>query len=388
MAVLSCIQSRYFFKTPCWQASYVPERYDKAAYIWVRNQKQNNMPEPDATVPHAAPPAAALRQMIMGFRTTQLIYVAAKLRIADQLRSGPQHSDTLAQRSGADPQSLYRLLRALASIGIFKETGDGLFHVTPLAELLQTGVSGSLHAIALLYGDAWCWSAYGNMFHSITTGEPAFPHFHGQPFFEYLNQHAQAAEIFNKAMTAFSDQEIDAILQAYDFSDVSTIVDIGGGHGYLITAILKANKEAQGLLFEQAPVLDGARNFITSMELEARCELISGDFFNAVPAGGDCYILKSVIHDWDDENASRILKNCRTAMTNNARLLLIERVVPAGDEPSEAKLFDINMLVMLGGCERTAEQYEHLLQGAGLHITNIIATSSALSIVEAVPQER
>jgi hypothetical protein len=335
------------------------------------------------TIFSSADAALTLRQMIMGFRLTQLIYVAARLNIADHLQKDPLTVEQLAEISGAHAPSLYRLLRALASVGIFEETDDRRFQVTPLAEPLQSGVSGSLQAMAVLYGGQWCWQAYGDMLYSIMTGKPAFQHVHNELFFEYLNNRPAAGETFNKAMTAFSQQEANAILEAYDFPVASKIVDVGGGHGWLITAILNAETHATGILFDQAHVIGGAKNFIAAAGLEMRCELISGDFFNAVPVGGDVYILKSIIHDWDDEKAITILKNCRTVMANDARLVLIERIVPPGNEPSEAKLFDINMLTVLGGCERTELQYKNLLDAAGLTITNVISAGSPLSIIEA-----
>jgi hypothetical protein len=343
------------------------------------------MPARDRTAPDALDPAVALRHMIMGFRVTQLIYVAAKLGIADHLRLGPQSVDALAGVSGAHPRALYRLLRALASIGIFAETDDGHFYLTPLAELLQTEVPGSLHALAILYGDDWYYRAYGTLLHSIMTGTSAFQHVHGQTFFEYLHEHPDAGGIFNQAMTAYSEQEIAAILGAYDFSGVSQVVDVGGGHSRLIAAILSANTQARGILFDRAPVVEGARDFMARLGLGTRCELIAGDFFHSVPAGGDLYILKSIIHDWDDEMAVAILRNCRAIMKRQARLVLVERVVAPGNGPSEAKLFDINMLMVLGGCERTEAEYKNLLGAAGFRMTDVIPTCSPLSLIKAVP---
>lgn len=343
------------------------------------------MPERDHTASDAPDPAVALRHMIMGFRVTQLVYVAAKLGVADHLRLGPQSIDVLAGISGAHPGALYRLLRALASIGIFEEADDGRFHLTPLAEPLQTEASGSLHALAILYGEDWYYRAYGDLLHSIMTGKSAFQHVHGQTLFEYLNEHPNAGGTFNQAMTAYSEQEIAAILGAYDFSLVSRVVDVGGGHGRLIAAILGANTQARGILFDQASVVDGARDFIVQVGLETRCELIAGDFFHSVPAGGDLYILKSIIHDWDDETAVAILTNCRAVMASQARLVLVERVVPLGNGPSEAKLFDINMLMVVGGCERTESEYKHLLGAAGFRMTDVIPTRSPLSLIEGVP---
>jgi SAM-dependent methyltransferase len=321
----------------------------------------------------------------MGFRVTQLIYVAAKIGVADHLRLGPQSVDALAEGSGAHPRALYRLLRALASLGIFKEADDGRFHLTPLAEPLQTKVPGSLRALAILYGDDWYYRAYGALLHSIMTGKSAFQHVHGQTLFEYLNEHPDAGETFNQAMTAYSEQEIDAVLAAYDFSRVSRVVDVGGGHGRLIAAILDANTQARGILFDQAPVVEGAREFIAQLGLETRCELVAGDFFHFVPAGGDLYILKSIIHDWDDETAVAILTNCHAVMTSQAHLVLVERVVPPGNGPSEAKLFDINMLMVLGGRERTEAEYKNLLRAARFQLAEVIPTRSPLSLIKGVP---
>jgi O-methyltransferase domain/Dimerisation domain len=323
--------------------------------------------------------------MIMGFRVTQLIYVAAKLGIADQLRLGPQSVDALAGVSGAHPRALYRLLRAIASIGIFEETDEGCFHLTPLAELLQTEAARSFHALATLCGDESYYRAYGALLHSIMTGNSAFQHVHGQTLFEYLDEHPDAGGIFNQVMTAYSEQENAAILGAYDFSCVSRVVDVGGGHGRLIAAILGAHTQARGILFDQAPVVEGARDFIAQVGLETRCERIAGDFCHSVPAGGDLYMLKSIIHDWDDETAIAILRRCRAVMKSQARLVLVERVVPPGNGPSEAKLFDINMLMVLGGCERTEAEYKNLLRAAGFRMTDVIPTRSPLSLIKGVP---
>ena len=187
-------------------------------------------------------------------------------------------------------------------------------------------------------------------------------------------------------MTAYSEQEIAAILGACDFSGVSRVVDVGGGHGRLIAAILGANPQARGMLFDQAPVVEGARDVLAQLGLATRCELTAGNFFQAVPAGGDLYLLKSILHDWDDEAAVAILSNCRAVMKSQARLMLFERVVPHGNGPSEAKLFDINMLMVLGGCERTAAEYNTLLGAAGLRMTDVIPTCSPLSLIKAVPE--
>jgi hypothetical protein len=326
--------------------------------------------------------AATLRQLIMGFRISQLIYVAAKLNLADHLQQGPQPVHLLAQAAGAEPRSLYRLLRALAGAGLFTEIADGTFALTPLAQPLQTNVAGSLRSLALLYGEEWLWQAYGQMLYSVETGRPAFEHVHGQPFYDYLDEHPAAAASFNEAMSGYSAQEAAAILAAYDFSDITTVVDIGGGHGALVAALLQAHSHLSGVVFELASVVAGAQQLLVEAGLAERAVGVAGDFFTAVPGGGDLYLLKSVLHNWDDADAVRILRTCRQAMADQARLLVIERVLPPGNTPAEAKLFDINMLVVVGGQERTERDYRLLFQAAGFNLTQIIPTQSPLSLIE------
>lgn len=329
--------------------------------------------------------ASALRQLIMGFRTTQLIFVAAKLGLADHLQHGAQTPQRLAQAVAADPQALYRLLRALASLGIFTELPDGAFALTPLAEYLRSDVALSVRSLAVLYGEEWLWRAYGQMLHSVRTGQPAFEQVHGEPLFDYLSGRTEAAAQFDEAMSGYSAQEADAILAAYDFSTVTRLVDVGGGHGTLQAALLHTYPHLSGIVFDRAPVIAGARRLLDEAGVGGRSDCVAGDFFTAVPEGGDAYLLKSVLHDWDDADASRILRVCRQAMAEPARLLVIERVVPEGNTSAEAKLFDINMLVVLGGRERTEREYRALFGAGGFRLTRVIPTQSPLSVIEGVP---
>ena len=245
-----------------------------------------------------------LREQIMGFRTTQMIHVAAKLGLADLLAAGPRPVAELAAAAGAEPQALHRLLRALASLGIFAEDPAGDFVLTPQAELLRTDVQGSLRDIALLYGDDWLWQAYGNMTHSVRTGAPAFTKTHGQPFYGYLHAHPRAAARFNAAMTGFSSHETAAILEAYDFSNARSVVDIGGGHGALLAALLRAHPQMSGTLFDLPSVLAGAASVLGEMGIAERARTVAGDFFDEAPAGADLYVMKSVLHNWDDTDAA------------------------------------------------------------------------------------
>ena len=325
----------------------------------------------------------ALRDRIMGFRATQMIHVAAKLGLADRLAAGPRSPYDLAIDIGAEPQALHRLLRGLASLGIFAEDAVGDFALTPQAELLRSDVQGSLRDIALLYGEDWMWQAYGSMMHSVRTGAPAFAKVHGQPLYGYLHEHPRAAAQFNAAMSGNSSHETAAILEAYDFATARTVVNIGGGHGALLAALLRAHPALSGILFDLPSVVAGAAPVLAETGIAERARCVAGDFFDEAPAGADLYVMKCVLHNWDDGDARRLLATCRAAMNEEARLLVIERVVPDGNEPSEAKLFDLNMLVVAGGRERTEREHRALFRDAGLALERIAATRSPLSVMVA-----
>ncbi len=330
-------------------------------------------------------PVVALGSMMNGYKVSRAIYVAAKLGIADLLKSGPKHIDELATSVEANPGALYRVLRFLASLSIFTENEQGIFKMTPLAEPLQTGVSGSLRDIIILIGEEWFWRPWGDILHSVTTGKAAFDHCHGMSMFDYLSQNPEAANIFDAAMSNFTDLEMAAILAAYNFSEITRVVDVGGGQGLLIVAILKANPHLEGILFDLDHVLEGVKNVLVSEGVVSRCELVGGDFFESVPDAGEIYILKSVLHDWDNDQAVAILKNCRRSIADGGKLLIIERIIPPGNEPSPGKDQDLIMLVMLGGQERTKAKYQVLLRAASFELIEVIPTSSPLSIIEAVP---
>jgi O-methyltransferase domain/Dimerisation domain len=339
-------------------------------------------------MPHAqdADPHAHMRQLIMGFRATQFVYVAAKLGLADELASGPRDAAALAAAVGAAPEPLYRLMRALASIGVFKERPDRTFALTALSHRLRSDVPGSLKSTAVLYGDPVFWHAYGQMLHSVQTGETAFERAHGEPMYAHLATHPAAASLFHEAMSGFSEQEITAILNAYDFSSFATVVDVGGGQGALVAALLKAYPHLRGVVLDREDVTEGAERLLAQAGLTERASFVAGDFFESVPRGGSAYLLKSVIHNWDDGGAQKILRNCRQAMPASARLIVIERVIPAADVPSEAKLFDINMLVTVGGLERTEDEHRKLLEQSGFELTRFVPTTSPLSLIEGVPR--
>jgi hypothetical protein len=339
--------------------------------------KQNH---PDSGSP---PPEAALGKMIGGFMVTQMIYVATKLGIADLLKDGPKSIGTLAESTGAHPQALYRLMRGLASTGIFAETEDHHFQLTPLATLLQAGVPGSMRNFALWAGEAMTWRPFGELLHSVRTGKPAFKQVFDMGIMDYLAQNAEASEIFNQVMTERAGPTAAAVCAAYDFSGVDKLVDVGGGHGILITTILKATPHLHGVVFDLPSVVEGAAGLIEQEGVADRCEIIPGNFFESVPVAGDAYILSSVIHDWDDDHAITILKNIRQNMPKDGRLLLVEYVIQPGNEPFPGNISDIIMLVTENGLERTEAEFRTLLEKAGFKLTNIIQTQSAMSVIEA-----
>ncbi len=328
-----------------------------------------------------ASPRDALTQLLLGYRYSISIYVAAKLGIANLLKDGPSSCDELARACGASPGALYRMLRVLASAGVFAEDEQGRFTLTPSAGLLQSGVPGSMRAWAILNGELW-WRPWAELLYSVKTGKPAFNHIYGMGQFEYLAQNSGIAEIFNGTMASLTALAATALISAYDFSEIKTIVDVGGGNGALVAAMLKATPSMRGVLFDLPSVIEEARRVIEAEGVAGRCELVAGNFFKSVPSGGDAYILKYILHDWDDEHAITILKNCHSAMRERERLLVVEQLIPPGNEPSMTKLLDLNMLVLLTGRERTEAEYRALFASAGFRMTRVIPTQSLYSLME------
>jgi hypothetical protein len=351
-------------------------------YSRVGRKIVSTQPNPKPADPAAL--ATAFNDMITGLRKTQLLYVAAKLGIADLLQEGAKSSDELAHAVGAHPRALYRVLRALAGLGVFAETPEGRFALTPLATLLQSGVPGSQRASAIWWGERWQWQAYGALLYSVQTNRSAFEHAHGMPFYTYMDQHADAAASFNAWMMSATAPDAATIATAYDFSRIATLIDVGGGQGVLLTTLLHAYPQMRGVLFDLPTVVEGAREAMASAGVADRCTLAAGDFFTEVPRGGDAYTLKQVIHNWDDARAIALLKNCRQAMAPGARLLLIERIIAPDHGPAPA-LLDITVLVNTGAGGRTEAEYRVLLTAAGFTLTTIVPTLSGLSIIEGAP---
>jgi len=333
------------------------------------------------------PPPMALFRMVSGFYVSRAIYVAARLGIADLLAAGPRSHGELAKATGTHASSLRRVLRLLASVAVFAEEADGSFALTPIGACLRTGVPGSMHAVALLFGGITD-KAWGDLLYSVETGDPAFNRVFGMDTFSYMAMHPDEAANFDKAMSGFTGQIAIAVAAAYDFSTFRMVVDVGGGNGTLLAGILKANRTLRGSLFEQPHVAERARELIRDSGLGDRCDVLGGDFFREVPGGGDAYILKHVIHDWDDERAKAILESCRRAMDPASKLLIVEGVYPpridASDESRGAASNDVNMLVCTGGRQRSEDEFRSLFHAAGLRLTRIIPTPARVGVIEGV----
>jgi hypothetical protein len=333
---------------------------------------------------HLPPPPAQMMQLITGFWTSCCIYNAAKLGIADHLDGKPQTAAQLAEITHCHAPTLYRVLRALASAGIFSENENGEFENTTLSETLKSDVPGSMKAMAIAQmGDHY--NAWGNLLYSVKTGGIAFDKVEGMPVWEYYESHPDEGLNFMKAMTGMTGAAIMNVLPAYDFSPFKTIVDVGGGNGAMLMAILNAAKDASGIVFDQEYVVNETNKAIAAAGLSHRCHTEAGSFFDFVPQGADAYIMKMILHDWNDEQSLIILNNCVKAMRADSKLLVIESVIPQGNAPHPGKFLDINMLAMTGGKERTKDEFAALFSKAGLKLTNITPTHSPMfNVVEVV----
>lgn len=327
-------------------------------------------------------PQPLIRDLLWGFAISQAVYVAAKLAIFDFLGDGPKTSGELADSVGAHEPSLRRLLRALTSVNLLIED-DGRFAATSLGEQLRSDHPESWRPFALGVGWPVNWRPWGELEKTILTGKPAFDQVHGVPFFDYFRQHSENGAVFNAAMTSLSNVDLRAILAAYDFSEFGIIVDVGGGNGALLRGILERYPQAQGALCDLPSVVANAHQ-IRNTAVEARCKLVGVDMFQSVPAGGDVYILKQILHDWNDDEAVQILRNCRQAISAHGKLLHIGEVLKPSNEPDFAKWLDLNMLVQLTGRERTEAEFQELYAIAGFRLTRVIPTEGP-TIVEGIP---
>jgi O-methyltransferase/methyltransferase family protein len=330
-------------------------------------------------------PSIELMRLINGYQVSQALHVVASLGIADQLRNGPKSSDAMAKACEVHPGSLYRLLRALAAVGVFHENDDKEFSLTPVGACLSSDAVASRRNWARYIGRSGHWQVWGNLLHSIKTGEGAYQATHGMDSWSYRKSVAEEQASFDAAMTANSGSQARAVLQAYDFSKFACIVDVGGGQGLLLKEILLACPSALGVLFDQPQVVASAGEVLTSPDLAQRCSIVAGSFLESVPEGGDAYVMKFILHDWDDQHAIDILRACRRAMPPRATLIVIERVVGPLNEVPEGKFSDLNMLVSHGALERTREEFTDLFRKGGFELSAIVETPSPLSIIVGKP---
>lgn len=347
-----------------------------------------NIPQakPSQVLPHVPPPIAMLR-FLGGFRIARIIYVVAELGIADLLADEAKSIAELAQATQTHEPSLYRVMRSLASVGIFAEDDRGKFQLTPPAEFLRGDTPGSLRDAVKFLGQDWHWQVWGELPYSIKTGKPAFDHLFGQGLFDfYLDP--EMAKIASDSKASISSRAADSLLANYDFSATDVVVELGifAGAGSTIIPLLKANPQMKGILFDFTSAIAAAQPAIEQAGLTQRCQLVAGNCVETAPSGGDTYILMFVIHNWDDERAIKILQNCRQGMTATGKLLLVEMIMPEGNDPFVGKLIDLeSLLTTPGGRERKEDEYRDLLTRAGFEITRIIPTQTANSIIEVIP---
>ena len=330
-----------------------------------------------------ANPAPLLAQMLAGAWLAQALSVAARLGIADRLAAGPLSAAELAERLETDAIATYRLLRALAGAGVFRESEDGRFALTPLAGPLRADAPDSVRDYAIMAGERWVWASIGGLMHSVKTGAPAFHHLFGVPLFDYYVAHPEAGRIGSNGLKSVGRGQDEAVAATLELRGGRRLVDVGGGQGGLLAALLAAHPEAEGMLFDLPHVVALAPPVLAAAGVASRCRITGGDFFEALPRDGEIYLLRKVLHDWDDRRADQLLAVCRDAMPAGARLVVAEAIVPEGNAPAYAKLLDLLMLAYAGGRERTEREYRALLAAAGFTVDRIVPTRSSLSLIEA-----
>jgi hypothetical protein len=327
--------------------------------------------------------------MMLSHMIPRCLYVAAQLDIATQLGSERKTAAELARETGVHGATLHRILRTLAGADVFRETAEGCFENSALSHTLRTNAPGSLRPWVLIHGDELSWRSWGNLEYSVKSGTSAFEDLYGEPIFDYLPKHPDRAEIFDRAMSAVTTMASNSIVTAFDFSGIQTLVDIGGGNGTMLCAILEANPALKGIVFDLPHVENRAQEYIASRRLTDRCTFVGGSFFEAVPPHADAYFVQRVLHDWDDVNSVSILHSCAKAARAGAKVIISEAVIGPPNEPSYGKLIDLHMLVMThGGKERSEAEYRELLSRSGWDYTRTVATTSPFSLVEGVKDSR
>lgn len=331
------------------------------------------------------PPEAQLINIISGAWTSAAVYVAAKLGIADLLREGPRSTEFLSVATSTNQSALYRVLRAIASVGVFKETEGKVFSNTPISETLRADHPKSTRPLAIWINEPDHWKVFADLMHSVKTGDPAWDKTHGEPVFPYLfKTNTELGEVFNQAMASYSHQSIAPLLEAYDFSSAKIIADIGGGYGHLLAAIVQKESLSTGVLFDLPEVLNGTASIFDGLGVADRIELVAGDFSEDIPVVADVYILKHIVHDWSDDKNRVILGNIRENMPDSGKILIVETIVPEGNDPHFSKIIDLEMLAAPGGMERTEAEFEALIKDSGLRISRVIPTQGLMSIIEVV----
>lgn len=345
---------------------------------------QMNPIDPNARA-SGGPPATRLRDLIVGFVLSRAVYAVASLQIADLLAKSPSDAQTLARACGADAGALYRVLRALASVGVFAEDESGKFSNTPMSELLRSDTPGSLRALSLMYGDDDVWGAWGLVLHSVQTGDAALNRMVKMQAFDYYARNPEKAKVFDQAMVSSSSLVNRALTEAYDFSQFGRLVDVAGGYGSTLCAVLKTTPGLRGVLYDMPHVIENARARVAEQGVADRCEFIAGNMFESVPAGADAYFMKHILHDWDDAACGKILAAIRAAIPLHGRLLVSEKLILPGPAGYYGKLTDLVMLVHnQGGRERTEAEYRELFASAGFKLTKVVPTAGDHSVLEAV----
>jgi hypothetical protein len=331
------------------------------------------------------PPAhAAMFQLLSGASVTGAIACVARLGVPDLVEAGPKSPEELARETGVKPRELYRLMRATASVGVLAEGADGKFSETPLSAVLRGNANPSLRAFAIMHGREWHGRGWAGLEECVRTGKQAIERIYGAPIFQFMEQNPEEGRIFDQAMTDLSMIDSPAVAEAYSFGEIGTIVDVAGGHGLLLATILARNPRLKGTLYDLPHVVKGAASGPLKSVMD-RCTIASGDMFSSVPAGADAYIMKHIIHDWPDEECLKILKACRKGVNPGGKLLVVDNVIPPGNDFTPGKFLDLQMLIFPGGCERTETQFRELLAAAGWRLSRIIPTQVPESIVEGVP---
>jgi len=330
-------------------------------------------------------PSAELMQLVNAFRASRAVHVVAELGIADLLKDGPRKAEELAAATSTHPRALYRILRTLAAVGVFHEGSERTFSLTEVGQCLRSDAPDPVYAWTRFVGRPYSWQTWGELLQSVRTGESVFRHVHGCEAFEYRARHPEENLLYDRAQAEISRGISDAVAKSYDFSAFKRVVDVGGGQGGLLVRVLQVWENLRGVLFDQPQVVANADKVLAAAGVLDRCEIVGGSFFDSIPAGADGYLMKAIVHNWDDEASIRVLRNIREAMRPDGKLLIVERVVGGPNEDLEAKLSDLQMMVALGGLERTLEEFTGLFDASGFRLARVVPTGTRYGIIECIP---